>query len=271
MRIAAILLFFAVSQLTIAAVPVDISDRKLDPVPEYVVMRAESALTIDGKMDEPAWQKANPVELAFPWEEQTGEKQKTTARLLWDDQNLYVFFDCEDKDVTAKMTERDSQTYLDDCVEIFVNADPTQIERPRPPQTDEASTSPSLQAERIVFFYGLETNASGVYSDFLFCHPRLNLIRLNMDGVQVGTTIDGTLNDSTDTDKGYTVELSIPLANYKELAGPIPPKDGAVWLANISRWDGTGDIRRLSIWSDSGLKIPNPHNPDRYGRLVFRK
>jgi len=29
--------------------------------------------------------------------------------------------------------------------------------------------------------------------------------------------------------------------------------------------------RRLSQWSDSGMKAPNPHQPARFGQLVFVK
>ncbi|MDQ6665976.1 MAG: hypothetical protein M3Z23_16465, partial [Acidobacteriota bacterium] len=58
------------------------SSRALPPIPTYEVTRAPSAVTIDGKLDEAAWSAAGVIEFQFPWSQQTGAKQKTTARLL---------------------------------------------------------------------------------------------------------------------------------------------------------------------------------------------
>jgi Carbohydrate family 9 binding domain-like len=96
-------------------------------VPRYDVKHAPSAPTIDGKLDEAAWTTASPpIRLQFLWDSQTGAKQKTAARLLWDAQALYVGFDAEDADVTARLLQRDDPTYRDDAVEIFINPDPKQ-------------------------------------------------------------------------------------------------------------------------------------------------
>ncbi|HEY4084908.1 MAG TPA: carbohydrate-binding family 9-like protein, partial [Bryobacteraceae bacterium] len=119
------------------------------PVPRYEVKRASSAITVDGKLDDKAWDTANKIELIFPWAAQTGAKQKTTARVLWDDNNLYVSYECEDADITVTHTQHDDPTYLDDAVEIFIN--------PLPSQTS--------------VYYGLEMNASAVLYDYVMYQP----------------------------------------------------------------------------------------------------
>src|SRR4051794_30106494 len=96
------------------------------PVPQYQVQRAASRIVIDGRADEKAWEAAAPIELMYPWKFQTGVHQKTTARLLWDDDYLYVAYECQDSDIVALRTERDDPTYLDDAVEIFINPKPSQ-------------------------------------------------------------------------------------------------------------------------------------------------
>jgi hypothetical protein len=96
------------------------------PIPRYEVKRASSPMVIDGKPDEKAWEAAGKIELIFPWDSQTGAKQKTIARLLWDENNLYVSYECEDTDIVATHTEHDDPTYLDDAVEIFINPLPSQ-------------------------------------------------------------------------------------------------------------------------------------------------
>src|SRR6516225_4375117 len=135
------------------------------PVPRYEVKRAAKPIAISGKLDDPAWQIAAPLTFVFPWDIQTGAKQKTTARLLWDDKYLYVGYDCQDTDIVAVHTERDDPTYLDDAVEIFLN--------PKPAQTG--------------IYYGLEMNARGVLYDYLMYDASYALKRFNLTGVKLLT------------------------------------------------------------------------------------
>jgi hypothetical protein len=207
------------------------------PVPRYEVKRAPSAITVDGKLDDKAWDAANKIELIFPWAAQTGAKQKTTARVLWDDNNLYVSYECEDADITVTHTQHDDPTYLDDAVEIFIN--------PLPSQTS--------------VYYGLEMNASAVLYDYIMYQPGGHLFKqFDLRGVQLATARTG---------KGWNLELSIPWPNFDALSKP--PKPGITWTANINRWDGSEPHRRMSNWSDPETPTANPHVPQRFGELIF--
>ncbi len=218
------------------------------PVPRYEVRRATSKIVMDGRLDDAAWKNAAPIEFQFPWDEQTGAKQKTTARLLWDDEFLYVGYECEDTDIIALYQNRDDPTYKDDAVEIFINPDASQS-----------------------LYYGMEMNALATLYDYFYVFPKFLIARLNFDGVQLATSIRGTLNVTGDKDEGWSLEVAIPWKNFTELTKTLPPAPGSVWRANLNRWDGTEPNRRLSQWSNSGMKTPNPHNPARFGELVFVK
>src|SRR5947209_8655448 len=148
MRIAAILLCLAGF----------VQAQQAPPLPRYEVHRATSRIVVDGKGDDAAWSAASRIELIFPWEAQTGAKQKTTARLLWDDRNLYVLYECEDADIVAFRTEHDDPTYLDDAVEIFIN--------PMPSQTS--------------VYYGLEMNARGVLYDYVMYQSKYLFKKFNL-------------------------------------------------------------------------------------------
>jgi Domain of unknown function (DUF1083). len=222
--------------------------RETGPAPTYEVKRASRPIVVDGKLDDPAWKAAGTIEFQFPWSRQTGAKQKTLARILWDDTYLYVGYDCEDIDIVAHYTERDDPTYKDDAVEIFINPDPTQT-----------------------FYYGMEMNARATLYDYFYVFPKFLLKRVNFKGVQLATNIRGTLNQTGDRDQSWSLEVAIPWTNFEELAKKLPPEPGSFWTANLNRWDGTEPDRRLSQWSDSGMPTPNPHNPERFGKLVFVK
>jgi hypothetical protein len=218
------------------------------PVPRYEVKRAAGALVIDGKLDDSAWKSANTLTLGFFWDQQSGAKQKTVARALWDDQYLYVSFDCEDTDIVAHFDKHDDPTYRDDAVEFFVN--------PNPEMNN---------------YIGMEMNARAVLFDYLYVFPKPFLKRYDLVGVQLATVMRGTLNARNDKDEGWSLEVAIPWENFQDLAKKSPPEPGSIWRANFNRWDGVEPNRRFSLWSDSGLTQPGPHFPARFGELVFVK
>src|SRR4051812_10652562 len=193
--------------LVIAALLAGTAITAQSPIPRYEVKRAPSPPTIDGKLDDAAWAQASPpIVLQFLWDSQTGAKQKTAARLLWDAQALYIGFDADDADVTARFLQRDDPTYRDDAVEVFINPDPKQE----------------------VVYYGFEMNARGVLYDYLNYNSRTLFKRFDATGVTIATAVRGTLNDSKDVDNGWSLEVAIPWPNFEELSRR-PPAAGAVW------------------------------------------
>jgi hypothetical protein len=216
------------------------------PVPRYEVKRTGARPAIDGRLDEAAWAAAPVALLQFLWESQTGPKQMTRVRLLWDAEALYVGFDADDADITAQFLERDDPTYRDDAVEIFINPDPRQ----------EA------------VYYGFEMNARGVLYDYLNYNSRTLFKRFDATGMRIATGLRGSLDNRSDTDTGWTLEAMIPWPNFEELSRR-PPVAGTVWRMNFNRWDGVQPNRRMSIWSDPQNTESWPHVPSRFGEVVF--
>lgn len=216
-------------------------------LPSYEVITTKDQLNVDGKLSEKAWAKAKALTLMFPWENQTGLKQKTTVKLLRDSQYLYIGYECTDDDITATHLNRDDPTYLDDCVEFFIR--------------------PQVNSNQ---YFGLEMNARGVLYDYLYDFPKRHDKTPDLANVQLKTTLRGTLNKSDDHDQGWALEVAIPWQSLQPLA-PQPPRPGDEWRVQFNRWDGTeAKGRRLSMWCSSELEKPNPHNPVRFGKLIFR-
>ena len=87
--------------------------------------RTDSAVTIDGVMDEAAWRDATQVELGL--ETMPGENipapVKTVAYLMEDGANLYIGFEASDPDpssIRAYLRDRDS-AFNDDFVGIIID------------------------------------------------------------------------------------------------------------------------------------------------------
>jgi hypothetical protein len=221
----------------------------LGPTPKYEVASTDEKIQVDGHLFEKAWVRASPITLIFPWGSQTGKKQKTVVKILRDRDTLYVGYECVDSDITAIYKNRDDPVYKDDCVEIFIK--------------------PSEETDS---YFGMEMNCLGVLFDYFYPFPEELDKTLDFVRVQLKTDIRGTLNKRDDQDQGWSLEVGIPFKNFSKLTQKLPPAPGDRWRVQINRWDGVGDqkARRLSMWCHSGLKDTDPHNPERFGTLIFK-
>lgn len=115
----------------------------------FKASKANSPITIDGRIDEEAWLKSESRSLDYHYRvEKPTDQQHTVFRMLWDEENLYVFFDCQDQYITARETKRDGRPYLDDCAEIFLISAPDSCN----------------------MHYGFELNLYKASNDFIYIH-----------------------------------------------------------------------------------------------------
>ncbi len=90
-------------------------------VPEYTAMKAGCPMVMDGFLDEPAWKQAHSVgPFQFPWY-QSGEKEPTEAKIVWDDKRIYFAFQCADQHISAEQYSPNSPVSRDDCCEAFIS------------------------------------------------------------------------------------------------------------------------------------------------------
>ena len=81
------------------------------PAPlSYDCHRTPTPIHIDGKLDDPAWQKA-PWTSDFVDIEGTAKatpRFRTRAKMLWDDKYLYIAAELEEPNVAGTLTKHDS-------------------------------------------------------------------------------------------------------------------------------------------------------------------
>ena len=170
------------------------------PNPEnYIAYRTSVPIVPDGKLDEAAWNNA-------PWtnyfRDIEGEKKpdpwyKTRAKVLWDDKNIYFGAYLDDPHVWTKLRQRDTIVFIDNDFEVFID-----------PDGDTHA------------YYELEVNALGTPWDLLLIKPYRDggpaVFNWDISGLKVGTHVDGTINNPSDEDKGWSVEIIIPLSEMRE-------------------------------------------------------
>ena len=221
------------------------------PAGTIYITRAAGPITIDGVANDPGWAGIT----ASP-EFQTAEGSpepvgKATARLTWDDDNLYVFAQVTDTDVVSEYKKHDDSLWKGDDIEVFIDADNNRK------GYVELQVNPN-NATFDSWFVGTRAPPGG---DPTWDSGMVTAVKLK------GTT------DSGDTDTGWDAEIAIPWAAVKgrddAMKVEIPPRVGDKWHLNVVRVDfKTGDKNpAASSWN----RIPYSdfHALDRMLTAVF--
>jgi hypothetical protein len=235
----------------------------------YVCLRADGPVTVDGRLEEPAWEAAawtgDFVDIEGP--RGPTPAHRTAVRMLWDDNYLYVSAWLDEPHVRGSIEQRDAVIYHDNDFEVFID-----------PDGDNH------------LYYELEINALGTEWDLMLIRPYRDggpaVNAWDIQGLRTAVHVSGTLNDPSDIDQGWSVEIAFPWDVLAQAAGrPAPPEPGDIWRMNFSRvqWDvrqregryekvtdpRTGDPlpEHNWVWSPQGLIAM--HYPEMWGEVLF--
>lgn len=219
----------------------------------YTCHRAPGAFEIDGNLDKPAWREA-PRSRRFV-DLVTGVPGFFDTRMaaLWDDENLYVAFWVDEPNVRARLRKRDSLVWTENDVEVFIAGEDCYYEF----QTNALGTvyevfyisrgalkKGSRFDLREFDLHSRRVDVIGGFQDAVRHGkdprgPRWAFMDWDLPGLRSAVRVDGTLNDPSDVDRGWTAEVAFPWRGMKTLAGsrPVPPRDGDVWRMDFSRFE----------------------------------
>jgi hypothetical protein len=202
---------------------------------------AGAPVAIDGQELETDWLTADSV--VFDGRSCLSE-DVAVVKTLWDNEFLYLLFKVSDANLQSVQTEKDHrQLFLDDMAEFLIDA------------THDRDSC--WNESKIIYHINLlgakkdDRGTAQCYSDF------------HWDGDAVyAIALFGTLNDSSDRDAGYQVEVAVP---WSELG--LSPADGVTIGVNFAIGDSNNQGRQLFDW----VQAPNFRSPHLFGDLILRK
>ena len=247
-----------------------IAEPAIDWEPQrYVSYRTDVPISVDGRLNESAWRDAewtsDFVDIEGPL--RSTPRFRTRAKMLWDSTYFYLATEMEEPHVWATLTDRDAVIYYDNDFEVFIDPDGDTHE-----------------------YYELEINAIGTEWDLFLVKPYRDggpaLNAWDIQGLKTAVFVDGTVNDPSDTDSGWTVEIAIPWKVLAEAAHKeTPPVDGDQWRVNFSRVEWRARVENSGyvkieepvegrtrpednwVWSPQGLIAM--HYPEMWGFVQF--
>lgn len=231
--------------------------------PVYFAKRVDCAPLLDSECLDPVW---NDAEWTLPFEDILGDKgplprHLTRVKMLWGDSGLYIFADMDEPHLWATLTDFNSIIFQDNDFEWFID-----------PDGDNCN------------YLEWEVNVFGTQMNLFMRKPYLaggDYEFVTYDGLRHKIRLSGTVNDSTDIDKGWSVECHIPWSVFQKY-GAIEgiPQLGDVWRISFSRvqWDlivkdelGYDKVKDKPEhnWTWTNQHDINMHRPWFWGYLFF--
>lgn len=197
----------------------------------------DSPPVIDGMLTDACWAGAGRaggfmhLKNRQPGEERMASEQ-TAVRLLYDEENLYLGFECLESQMAGlreKVTARDGPVHDDDCIEIFLAPEKSAVLRAYP--------------------------GFGAYF-----HLIVNSLGTHCDGVGYHAVWNAQWEAKTaKSESEWSVEVKIPFTEV----GTIPT-EGDFWKATFCRHETR--LEEFSSWSPLDEKF---HEPRHFGTIGF--
>lgn len=236
--------------------------------PVYTCHRAKKPFELDGNINKPFWEDAPYTDefLDIEGSHMPLPRFVTRAKMLWDDENLYVAAVLDGDEIWGHQTERDSVIFLDNDFEIFVD-----------PDSDT------------YHYYEFEMNVLNTVWDLFLSEPYRDggsgLNGYDMHGLRTAVHVDGSINDPSAENKCWSVEVVIPFAAlYEYQKERRAPKNGEFYRMNFSRVQWKVDIKDNTyvkrtneagnvlpednwVWAPTG--VINIHYPELWSFVFF--
>jgi len=216
-------------------------------IPSLNVRRAPEAPSIDGRLDDDAWERAERTERFVGTMDGSVADPRTTARLLWDDDHLYVAFEVDDDHLRCTFEHDDDRLWEQDVVEIMVD-----------PDGDGRS------------YVELQLSPTDKVFDTWFDSRRRPQPFGHRDwdsGLLGRAHVSGTVNDDA-PDGGWTAEIAVPWSAFEAIATPAGhPSAGDTWRLALYVLDAGPEGQRGAGWSPP--LEGDYHVPSRFGRITF--
>ena len=229
----------------------------------YVCPHTAVPPRIDGRLNDSAWRRAPWTDFFVDIEGDAKPKPRfrTRAKMLWDDQYLYIAAQLEEPLPWATLTVHDSVIFRDSDFEVFLD-----------PDSDSHN------------YFEFEINALNTSWDLFLPKPYKDGGSADnsweIPGLKTAVHVEGRLNDPAKRSRRWTVEMAFPWDAFAHGGyRASKPRQGDQWRINFSRVEWrtrvvNGTIEKIPetkednwVWSPQG-KV-NMHLPEYWGYVQF--
>ena len=260
---------------------------------DYLAKKISTSIFVDGDINKKVWQEAQ-------WSNRfvdmvSGEPgiYNTQSAIVWNETHLYIAFKIEEPFIEAHMSERDSIIFLENDVEVFIDGGDCYYEF-------EINALNTIYEVFFIWKDSYRKNGKFDIPDFDVHKPeaytfggdydrsgssfwkgtnprgiRWAFTDFDIKGLHSAVKIDGTLNDNSDIDIGWSVELSIPWESLQLLSSgrSLPPSNGDIWKMFLGRFQKMMlngiEVQPHPAMALNCHNVYDTHLPEKWSRIKF--
>jgi len=216
----------------------------------YLIRKADGSVPLEDPWSSPVWTRTDVAPVAHCVGGVFGHQPTTQARVLYDDEALYVAFRVEDQFVRAAAETWHDRVCRDSCVELFF--------------------SPGEDAS--VGYFNFEMNCSGVMLVHFQPAPAENVQQMPVElceRIDIWSSMPHQVEPEIVEPTVWQVSYRLPLSILGHFLEITPTASGVRWKGNFYKCaDNTSQPHWLS-WAPIDTPGPNFHRPDSFGALLF--
>lgn len=260
---------------------------------DYTASKISSSIDIDGNVEKDIWKNANWSKRFVDMVTGSPGMYNTQVAILWNDTHLYFAFKAEEPLVEAQLMERDSIIFQENDLELFIDGGDCYYEL----EVNAANTIyevffiwkdaytkgsrfdiPQFDVhQKQAYTFGGDYDRTGA-SFWKGTHPRgirWAFTNYDLDGLETAVQVDGTLNDNSKIDKGWSLEIGIPWSSLELLANgrSLPPTNGDTWKMFLGRFQklmvGGKAVQPHPAMVLNSHGIYDTHLPEKWSRVEF--
>ena len=218
----------------------------------YKVKKTGTPVTLGDDWGACQWEQANIVELQNYMGDKPEHFPKTQAKLLYDNDNLHVFFRVEDRYVKAVAEKLQDSVCLDSCVEFFFT-----------PSDDGSADYFNLEANcggTVLLHYGNDTMKKREPLDVADCEK-----------IEFFHSLPKIVDPETTEPTTWFLQYKLPLGILSKYCSVDKPAPGIKWRANFYKCADNTSHPHWLTWNVVDNPAPNFHLPQYFGTIEFEQ
>lgn len=218
----------------------------------YLVRRTHEAPALDGNWHSAVWQQAETLTVARFRPESSAHYPHTQARLLHNDDTIFVLFHVQDAFVRSVQTEYCGPVCTDSCVEWFAR-----------PRADKGYINFEINCGGTLHSSYIEDNTrteTGFRKFVLVSKERARLIRIYH-------SLPAVVEPELPGDVEWQIEYHVPLTLFEHYIGVLGSLSGQEWQANFYKCADHTSHPHWAAWSP--VQELNFHRPQDFAPIRF--
>ncbi len=221
----------------------------------YTLRKTDTPPALTGAWDSPVWTQAPTLAIDWFHPKSTDHRPRTEARLLYDEEGLYVIFRVQDRYVRSTCQDYNGPVCRDSCVECFL--------QPHPENGHfnfEINAGGTLHAS-----YVEDPTRLPDEQGFVKCTP---LSRELGAQVRIFHSLPEQVEPERTGPTEWTIEYAVPFRLFEPFLGRVGPVNGQIWRGNLYKCGDQTSHPHWATWAPLGDTL-DFHTPQHFAPLRF--